>query len=83
MRLASRAVRGWLALTLGLCGLGAQGAIAQLTPCRLNGVEHEALCGNLSRALDPARESGVRIELHFAVLPALARHKKPDPVFFL
>ena len=83
MRLAPRAVRGWLALTLGLCGLGAQGAIAQLTPCQLNGVEHEALCGNLSRALDPARESGVRIELHFAVLPALARHKKPDPVFFL
>jgi pimeloyl-ACP methyl ester carboxylesterase len=83
MGLASRAARGWLALTLGLCGLGAQGATAPLVPCRLNGVEHEALCSSLSRALDPARDNGARIELHFAVLPALARHRKPDPVFFL
>jgi len=78
-------VRRWLALGLGLglCALAVHGATAALTPCRLNGVEHEALCGSLSRALDPAQPSGVRFELHFAVLPALARHKKPDPVFFL
>ena len=52
-------------------------------PCRLQGVEHEALCGSVSRALDPAQPEGLRIEVHFAVLPALARNKKPDPVFFL
>lgn len=76
-------MRRWLVLGLGLCALGAQGASGALAPCRLKGVEHEALCGSLSRPLDPAQEDGVRIELHFAVLPALARHKKPDPVFFV
>lgn len=51
-------------------------------PCRLRGVEHEALCGTVKRALDPARPQGALIDVHYAVLPALARNKKPDPVFF-
>jgi pimeloyl-ACP methyl ester carboxylesterase len=55
---------------------------ADLAPCRLRGVEHEALCGRIDRPLDPARPRGSTIELHFAVLPALARNKRPDPVFF-
>jgi pimeloyl-ACP methyl ester carboxylesterase len=76
-------VRCGLVLVLGLGVLAAQGATAALAPCRLQGVEHEALCGSLARPLDPAQTDGVRIELHFAVLPALARNKKPDPVFFL
>lgn len=37
----------------------------------------------LKRPLDPARADGPAIDLHFAVLPAVARQKKPDPVFFL
>jgi len=53
-----------------------------LKPCRLRGVEHEALCGVIQRALDPAQTKGVQIDVHFAVLPALARNKLPDPVFF-
>jgi len=53
-----------------------------LQPCRLKGVEHEALCGSLRRPLDPAAPTGVQIDVHVAVLPALARHKKPDPVVF-
>jgi pimeloyl-ACP methyl ester carboxylesterase len=53
------------------------------TPCRLRGVEHEALCGSVQRALDPvARPLGPQIEVHYAVLPALARNKRADPVFF-
>ena len=55
---------------------------AALEPCRLQGVEVGALCGQLSRPLDPARPDGPLIDLHYAVLPALARNKKPDPVFF-
>lgn len=55
---------------------------AGLTPCRLKGLEHEARCGVVKRPLDPAQPQGPRIDVHFAVLPALARHKKPDPVFF-
>jgi pimeloyl-ACP methyl ester carboxylesterase len=73
-----------MALWLGLAVPGGMAAAAdKLSPCRLEGLEHEALCGTLSRPLDPARQDGVRIELHFAVLPALARNKKPDPLFFL
>jgi len=53
-----------------------------LAPCRLHGVEHEALCGSVRRPLDPARAQGPQIDVHFAVLPALARNRKPDPVFF-
>lgn len=53
-----------------------------LKPCRLRGVEHPALCGVLPRPLDPAALSGTSIDLHFAVLPALSRNKRPDPVFF-
>ena len=56
---------------------------AELSPCRLRGVEHAALCGTLQRALDPASPQGPTIALHFALLPAQARHKKPDPVFFI
>jgi pimeloyl-ACP methyl ester carboxylesterase len=55
---------------------------AELQPCRLRGVEHEALCGSVQRALDPAHPQGTQIDVHYAVLPALARNKKPDPVFF-
>ena len=54
----------------------------QLKPCRLQGVEHDAQCGTLRRPLNPAAPQGVQIDVHFAVLPALARNKKPDPVFF-
>lgn len=54
-----------------------------LEPCRLRGVEHDALCGVLKRPLDPTRPQGPAIDVHVAVLPALARNKKPDPVFLL
>jgi pimeloyl-ACP methyl ester carboxylesterase len=57
-------------------------AVELLKPCRLRGVEHEALCAVVQRPLDPARPQGVQIDVHFAVLPALARNKLPDPVFF-
>lgn len=59
------------------------GEPALLQPCRLRGVEHEARCGAVVRPLDPARPDGATIEVRFAVLPALARRKHPDPVFFL
>ncbi|HOL36236.1 MAG TPA: alpha/beta hydrolase [Rubrivivax sp.] len=54
----------------------------QLAPCWPEGVERAALCGSVRRALDPARPDGVAIDVHFAVLPALARQKEADPVFF-
>jgi pimeloyl-ACP methyl ester carboxylesterase len=62
---------------------GAAAGGATLKPCRLRGVEYPALCGSVRRPLDPAAPQGTQIDVHFAVLPALARHKRPDPVFFL
>lgn len=77
-------------LAAAALGLSALAAAAQgndppgvsLKPCRLKGVEHEARCGVLKRPLDPVQPAGTQIDLHFAVLPAVARNKKPDPVFF-
>ena len=53
-----------------------------LKPCRLQGIEHEALCGVLQRPLDAAQPGGKQIDIHYAVLPALARNRLPDPVMF-
>lgn len=77
-----------LALALALGAAAAASAAAEPAPlqsCRLRGVEHAALCGVLRRPLDPqapARPDARSFDLHFAVLPALSRNKKPDPVFF-
>jgi pimeloyl-ACP methyl ester carboxylesterase len=71
----------WAAYLTGLALCVAAGAV-ELTPCRLKGVTHEALCASVQRPLDPAQPDGVKIDVHFAVLPALARNKQPDPVFF-
>jgi pimeloyl-ACP methyl ester carboxylesterase len=76
--IARRLAVAWLA-ACALLPLQAE----PLSSCRLAGVPHEALCASLARPLDPARPGGVLIELHYALLPALARHKKADPVFFV
>lgn len=51
------------------------------TACWLNGWPHAARCGVLQRPLDPARPQGVLIDIHYAVVPALARNKAMDAVF--
>jgi pimeloyl-ACP methyl ester carboxylesterase len=72
----------WVLATLAYLPAQALEQRAGLTPCRLPGVEHDAWCGSLQRPLDPKAPHGVQINLHYAVLPALARNRKPDPVFF-
>ena len=69
------------ALLLAALAPLAQAAAPQ--PCRVDGLAHEVLCGSVPRALDPARPEGPRIEVHYVVVPALARRKLPDPVFLL
>ncbi len=54
-----------------------------LKPCRVVGIKTEVQCGVLSRALDPTQPSGARIDVHYVVVPALARRKRSDPIFFL
>jgi pimeloyl-ACP methyl ester carboxylesterase len=73
-------------LRWGLCLVALLGSVASaapLEPCRIKGVVHGALCGSVQRPLDPARPQGATITVHFAVLPALARNKLADPVFFI
>jgi len=53
------------------------------SPCMLDGVPNAARCGIVQRPLDPARSDGPAIDIHYAVLPALARLPKPVPIFFL
>jgi pimeloyl-ACP methyl ester carboxylesterase len=69
---------------LWACAVLAQGTAvpAALTPCRVAGLDTTAQCGVLQRPLDPAQPQGRQIELHYLVVPALARNKKPDPVIF-
>jgi pimeloyl-ACP methyl ester carboxylesterase len=74
----------WLATGLLLASInsGAADSRSGLQACRLQGVETDALCGVLKRPLDPAQPQGTQIEVHYAVLPALARNRKPDPMLF-
>ena len=70
-----------VALALSDSGFAAESRPG-MKPCRLQGVEHDAWCGVVRRPLDPVQPGGSLIEVHFAVLPALARNRKPDPVMF-
>lgn len=73
-----------LPIALAACCLASVTASAQsLHECRVAGLSHSVACGELQRPLDPARPDGPRIEVHYAVVPALARRKLPDPVFLI
>ena len=69
-------------LTAALLWAGAAQAQA-LTDCRVPGIRNSVQCGVVQRALDPARPDGPKIDVHYVVVPAMARRKLPDPVFLL
>jgi len=58
-------------------------ATAIAHPCRIDGVPNELRCGVIQRPLDPAKPQGVQIDVHYLVVPALARNKQRDPVLLL
>ena len=69
---------------LPVLALAASIAQAQaLTDCRVPGIRNSVQCGVVPRALDPARPEGPKIDVHYVVVPAMARRKLPDPVFLL
>jgi pimeloyl-ACP methyl ester carboxylesterase len=72
-------------LTLAACLASAPGVSAAdgPQPCRITGIKNEVQCGKVLRPLDPARPDGPRIEVHYVVVPAMARRKLPDPVVLL
>ena len=62
---------------------GAAMATEPTAPCRVPGLRHGVQCGVVQRPLDPARADGPTIDVHYVVVPAMARRKLPDPVFLL
>jgi len=79
-----KSLRAIAAVTaLAWAGVAMPTHAAPAQPCRVDGLAHEVLCGSVARALDPARPDGPQIEVHYVVVPALARRKLPDPVFLL
>jgi pimeloyl-ACP methyl ester carboxylesterase len=54
-----------------------------LEPCRIQGIEREVLCGRIVAAENPDQPAGRTLEVHFAVVPAIARNAREDPVFVL
>lgn len=70
-------------LAFDASGLHRAQAAAPLTECRVPGLPNSVRCGVVRRALDPARPDGSMIDVHFVVVPAMARRRLPDPVFLL
>jgi pimeloyl-ACP methyl ester carboxylesterase len=54
---------------------------AALEACRIPGIEGEIKCGAARMPEDPDSPAGRTIEVRFAMVPAIARNKQPDPVF--
>lgn len=54
-----------------------------LQACRVEGIPNEVQCGTVQRPLDPARPNGPQIDVHYLVVPAMARNKQPDAVLLL
>ena len=82
--LCARRVAPWaMAGALVLCAPASWAAELALEPCRLKGIEREVRCGIVDVPEDPDRPDGRRLAIRFAVVPALAKNKSPDPVFVL
>ncbi len=59
----------------------APAAAQGLQACRIKGIEREVRCGTLALPENPDAPGGRTIRVRYAVVPAVARHKAPDPVF--
>lgn len=70
------------ALTLGSCRSSTDD-LAALEACRIPGVEREIKCGVVRMPEDPDSPSSRAIDIRYAVVPAVARNKQPDPIFVL
>ena len=72
-----------MALVSAGTAFAAPASEAPLIECHVAGIRHAVQCGAVQRALDPTRPGGTAIEVHYIVVPAMARRKLPDPVFVL
>ncbi len=56
--------------------------LLQLQPCRVVNVDNEVKCATFEVFENRTTRQGRKIALNIVVLPAIARNKEPDPVFF-
>jgi len=54
---------------------------ASLEACRIPGVERAVKCGVVRVPENPDAPSGRAIDVRYALVPAIARNKQPDPIF--
>jgi pimeloyl-ACP methyl ester carboxylesterase len=61
------------------------GAAADARPleCHVAGLRNSVVCGAVRRPLDPQEPARLQIEVHYVVVPAMARRRYADPVFLL
>lgn len=71
------------AIAMSACRPGGSDLVSQLDACRIPGVDREVRCGSVTMPEDPDQPQGRTITIRFAVVPAVARNKQPDPVFVL
>ncbi len=88
-RVAGAGVLAWAA-ALGAAPAGAAqtravapGADAAPADCHVAGLRNSVLCGTVRRPLDPREPARASIDIHYVVVPAMARRKHDDPVFLL
>jgi pimeloyl-ACP methyl ester carboxylesterase len=86
-RIASLICASLLFPTLGNAQPGSPAAARtvhqKLKPCKIEGLEGEALCGTLSVWENRKARSGRKIDLYMVVLPAQSPSPAPDPVFYI
>lgn len=68
---------------LALAVLGASGARAAATACKLPDLDRPARCGVVSVPEDPNRPHGRQLAIHYAVVPASSGSPQPDPIAVL
>lgn len=76
-----RCAAACIVIILAGCRSASDDGITQLEACRVAGVDREVRCGSVTVAEDPDNPASRQITVRFAVVPALARNKAPDPVF--
>ena len=89
--MSSRRLRWLAAAAATVAGLGGGAAVVRaadalpggLRECHIAGFANGVLCGSVKRPLDPEHAERGSLEIHYVVVPALARRKLADPVFFL
>ncbi len=72
-----------LAVACSRGGSQQQGRMLPLTPCRVEGLEYQSLCGTLEVFEDRVARQGRKISLRVVVVPALAATPEPDPLVLL